>query len=384
MRSHNERIFAFLEQDIPMPSTSGLQSRAMRICKEAREAGFRTVWLALNNLETTVRWSNLNPEDSQNFVNRFLDDNESVVVGMEASSDWLTNQLEDIECLWVSRVATFAGFYSQLTKIMSKEKHPKLVLDTADLAYVRHLRGFFYSGNKQNIEEAHRDIRYFTKGLELVDVVVYATQLELDRAKKDFPEASVFPKKHIVRGHASNFTSKCATKGFKYRQLLFVGNYAHAPNVATVEWLLENFPKLRNAIEDLSLAIVGSFMPAHLIARIEATKGMKYLGFLSDEKLKTVVSQSLAFAAPIPFGAGVKTKILDSMIMGLPVIGSSIAWEGIEIENLISGLVANNYLEMLTSLRKLMDETKWKAISNRGAILADELCSFDLIGVLHD
>ena len=56
------------------------------------------------------------------------------------------------------------------------------------------------------------------------------------------------------------------------------------------------------------------------------------LGFV-DNPYK-IMSESLGLIAPLFHGAGIKVKVIESLACGTPVIGTEVAFEGIDfIEN---------------------------------------------------
>ena len=71
--------------------------------------------------------------------------------------------------------------------------------------------------------------------------------------------------------------------------------------------------------------------------------------------------------APLRYGAGVKGKILTSLSFGLPVVASSIACEGIGLENNIDVLSADEPSDFAASVVRLYtDAALWNKLSANG------------------
>jgi type VI protein secretion system component Hcp len=108
----------------------------------------------------------------------------------------------------------------------------------------------------------------------------------------------------------------------------FIGCFAHAPNVDAVRWLVEDImPLVWVAQPDLPCLIVGSDMSADLYQQL-ARPGVKILGRV--ERLSEVFEQARLTIAPLRFGAGLKDKVLRSMAAGLPCVGTSEAFNGMQ------------------------------------------------------
>ena len=109
------------------------------------------------------------------------------------------------------------------------------------------------------------------------------------------------------------------------RGLLFVGSFAHPPNADAVEWLVENvWEHLSPKIKEDGLDIIGKNPPEHLLKN--APKGIRFHGWV--ESTDPYVDNARLSIAPIRFGAGIKGKIGEAWARGLPVVGTSIAFDG--------------------------------------------------------
>jgi glycosyltransferase involved in cell wall biosynthesis len=71
--------------------------------------------------------------------------------------------------------------------------------------------------------------------------------------------------------------------------------------------------------------------------------------------------------APLRFGAGVKGKINHSMAFGVPVVATSVAIEGMELQDREDILVADEPEEFARALIELYEsEELWKQLSDNG------------------
>jgi len=81
--------------------------------------------------------------------------------------------------------------------------------------------------------------------------------------------------------------------------------------------------------------------------------------------------------APLRFGAGVKVKVLMSMGYGVPVVGSSIAAEGLCLTDGKDVLMAddpNDFCKAVVTLYQ--DEMLWNTISENGFAIISQYFSY--------
>ncbi len=111
--------------------------------------------------------------------------------------------------------------------------------------------------------------------------------------------------------------------------LLFVGGFSHRPNVdAVVNFMREAWPAIERAIPGVVFTIAGSNPSPEVLAL--ASENVHVLGFVSDAKLLELYRTARLTVVPLRYGAGVKGKTVEAMAYGVPVVGTPIAFEGME------------------------------------------------------
>lgn len=107
---------------------------------------------------------------------------------------------------------------------------------------------------------------------------------------------------------------------------VFVGSRAHAPNAAAVDLLTARiWPRIRSQI-DATLHLVGDWTD---VVQADDDSSIKTHRWLSDADLDGLVARSWLSLAPLPFGAGVKRKVVHSLAQGTPVVGTPVAFQGV-------------------------------------------------------
>jgi GT2 family glycosyltransferase/glycosyltransferase involved in cell wall biosynthesis len=111
------------------------------------------------------------------------------------------------------------------------------------------------------------------------------------------------------------------------KDLLFVGGFGHTPNRLGIEWLVDHVLPLLD--QRVRIHVVGSRCPDELKAKLEANPLIVFHGFVSDAKLEELLRQTAVSLAPLPYGAGIKGKVVEAFAAGHTVIGSKYGIEGI-------------------------------------------------------
>jgi glycosyltransferase involved in cell wall biosynthesis len=106
----------------------------------------------------------------------------------------------------------------------------------------------------------------------------------------------------------------------------FTGALFRSVNSESIRWFLDAvWPTVQACVPEAKLVIAGADPPEWLVLRRSAT--IVVTGYVED--LDAVYRDSSLFVAPLIAGAGVKFKVLDAMVSGLPVVATPIAAEGI-------------------------------------------------------
>jgi len=110
--------------------------------------------------------------------------------------------------------------------------------------------------------------------------------------------------------------------------LLFVAGFGHPPNEDAAVWLVEDIlPKIRARVPEVTLYLVGS----NPTARVEAlsSAGVVVTGFVDDAALQDFYARSRVAVVPLRFGAGVKSKVVEALQQGLPLVTTAVGAQGL-------------------------------------------------------
>jgi len=165
-----------------------------------------------------------------------------------------------------------------------------------------------------------------------------------------------------------------------YPSISFIGllNVPHNEK-ALLKFLEGIFPKILKLYPNIQFYIVGA-NPTEKI-RKEARKYSRNIvltGYIRD--FKSCLAKTNVFVSPIYFGTGIKTKILDAMSIGLPVITTPIGAEGLKVihlENIIIARTEEEFVHFLNLLLK--DENLRKNIGKKACQYVNEFHNYERI-----
>ena len=153
------------------------------------------------------------------------------------------------------------------------------------------------------------------------------------------------------------------------RGLVFVGSFGHVPNVGAITSFVEEvWPRVRAAVGDMTLTIVGPKPPAEVQAL--AGEGITVTGWVPETRPH--LDAARISIAPLRFGAGVKGKIGEAMSLGLPVVTTTVGAEGMGLVDGEHALVVDDPDAMAAAIVRLHgDPELWGALSAAGPVHVD-------------
>ena len=147
--------------------------------------------------------------------------------------------------------------------------------------------------------------------------------------------------------------------------LLFVGNFAHAPNVDAVDVLVnEVMPRLWITHPDLELLVAGRSLPTHVFPGLD--QRVRILGWVED--LGAALDAALVLVAPLRFGAGLKGKVGYALARGTPVVTTVVGAEGFPDRGELS--VADDWEAFAARVRELLGDAELWTVRSRAGIAA--------------
>ena len=244
-----------------------------------------------------------------------------------------------------------------------------IIIDTHDLHYLREARQADLLKDKKLQKEAQEKKRRELAVYSKADCVTTVTEEDRHVLMTDLPSKPVFIMTNIHEPEPSSVPFGAR------KDLLFVGNFNHAPNQDAVTYFVERiFPIVRRSLPGVQLLVVGNNPPPGITSLqgpdITVTGWVPSLTEYFDRCRLSVV--------PIRYGAGVKGKVGEAIAHGLPCVMTTIAAEGMNIVDGKHALIADDPEAFSAAVVKLYgNEDLWSQLVRDGLELVKRQYSAD-------
>jgi hypothetical protein len=245
----------------------------------------------------------------------------------------------------------------------------RVMFDTVDLHFLRLEREAALMGDNGRLRDARRMRQIEMACLRSADVTIAVSEDERRILLDLAPEAVVETLPNVFRVPVG------LPPGPEGRQgLLFVGGFWHVPNGDAVLWFTEQvWPLIRAHAADLVFRIVGADPTPEVLA-LGRLPGVEVLGHVPD--LAPHFNRARVFVAPLRFGAGMKGKVGQSLVHGLPVVATPVGAEGMALEDgqhLLVAETAKAFADRVLTL--LRDDALWQRLQRDGRALIEATLS---------
>ena len=194
--------------------------------------------------------------------------------------------------------------------------------------------------------------------VSLADETLVVSSFEKELLSREFPSKSI----HHVR--LPYLASEYRPSFQETSSVIFVGGFNHKPNYHAALYLIrEIWPLVRELDPRINLRVVGSDIPKEILRLEDPSNGINILGFVPD--LDELIQTSRISVAPLIFGAGAKGKVLQSLSLGIPVIGTKIAAEGMGLIDGLTIIVSENPRDFAQNIVDLYgNQEQWEFLQN--------------------
>ena len=168
------------------------------------------------------------------------------------------------------------------------------------------------------------------------------------------------------------------------RRLLFIGSFAHLPNLLALEFFLrEVWPRLEGATLHVIAGARHEYFLSHYRDRASvglALPGIELEGFVSD--VRPAYERAALVVAPLVASAGTNIKILEAMAMGKAIVSTPAGVNGLDLAPGTEFVLAKSGAEMTQEITRLLGDPAARQALEAGARAAVER-SFDWDVIAH-
>lgn len=340
----------------PDPTRDSGSLRLVNIMRLLRELGWQVTFMADNRRSSPSEIARLGSMGVRVLCKPWA----------PALPTWLGREGRTLDAVMLCRHYVVAPHLPLIRKLAPKAK---VLFDTVDLHFLREQRAAAHDENPALARQAEASRQAELALIRACDVTFVVSPIEQKLIAAEVPEARVelLSNVHELFGREQAFDER--------RGLIFVGGFAHPPNIDAVNWLTsEIFPRVRAHRPDIELHLIGD-IPDSERSRL-AGHGVHVHGRVED--LSPWMDGSRIALAPLRYGAGVKGKVNMAMSHGLPVVATSIAAEGMSLTDGDNVLLADDGEQFAAAILRLYDDPGlWLRLSEAGLDNIRKHFSFD-------
>ena len=237
------------------------------------------------------------------------------------------------------------------------------ILDTEDLHFLRNAREKAFRQNK-NLENSDLINDVFKREIASIlrcDVSLIISEFEMnlliEKFKIDENILFYLPLFGAVKKPKTSFSER--------KNFVSIGNFLHEPNWQTVLQLKKLWKDIKKQLPEAEIHIYGAYASEKVFQLHNEKEGFIIKG--RAESVETVFNTAKVLLAPIPFGAGIKGKLLESMQFGLPNVTSAAGAEAMHGNFEWNGFITDNENEFIEKVVLLyQDENLWQKSQEKG------------------
>ena len=219
---------------------------------------------------------------------------------------------------------------------------PYFALDTHDINFEKYEMDQRYKGQwRQNLGkiEKYKNLELEHTGLN--DLIISVSESDLESFKGIFPEKSHIK---IPIGQDLSAYLDYSPLSDDSKNILFYGSMGSAQNVKAFFRLFHDiFPGIKSKIPDTKLIVLGANPPEE-IKSLHDGKNIHVLGYVED--VRECIPKAKIMILPMDIAGGFRTRVVEVMAMGVPVIGTHNALDSIEMTSGVHGYITDSEDEM--------------------------------------
>jgi GT2 family glycosyltransferase len=273
--------------------------------------------------------------------------------------NWLKNNLKYFQYVYLQRPDITIIYFDIIIKFF----RGKIIYFAHDLHHIRLFREYNITHDKKKLQEGEHFEIIENKIFSRSDIIYVVGNYEFNIVKEKYNNKAI---RNIPLFFYDKTLTKIEKDFSKRKDLIFVGNFLHSPNVDAILWFSkEIYPKIVERFPDIIWHIVGA-INNELIAKINSNN-IIFEGRLSDEDLNSLYQKCRISIAPLRYGAGIKGKLIEAAYNQIPMITTSIGGEGLDnstgafiIEDdakKMSEIISNLYINF-SRLKQMSDSGK--------------------------
>ncbi len=245
------------------------------------------------------------------------------------------------------------------------------IIDTEDLHFLREARrkAFVEKRTVENKDFVNEIFRREIASILRCDLSLIISEFEFQLLTEKF---KINPDILFYMPFLTENIEEYKTGFQKRKHFVSIGNFLHEPNWQTVLKLKSIWKNIRKQLPDAELHIYGAYSTEKVFQLHNEKEGFLVKG--RAENVESLFKQYRVLLAPIPFGAGLKGKLWESMQFGLPNVTTSIGAEAMHKVLPWNGFIKNSDDEFVEKAVELyQNEPAWNRANENAYVILNQV-----------
>jgi GT2 family glycosyltransferase/glycosyltransferase involved in cell wall biosynthesis len=334
-----------IDHHLPMPDRDSGSLRMFQILKLLHELGHRVTFIPDNLANIRPYTGELQKRGIEVVYYPYI----------KKVRDYLISHGSDFDAVVLSR-CDFARKHIADVRMFAPQS--RIIFDTVDLHFLREDSQARLTGDSEVRRKAQEKQRLEHELIDQSDETWVVSPVEQQLLQEERPDKPIQVVSNIVEipGSSTPFALR--------RDWLFIGGFEHTPNLDAVLFFVQKiYPLVNEHLRDAKFYIIGDKAPPEIVSL--ASERIIVAGLQTD--VRPFFDSVKLSVAPLRFGAGVKGKINQSMAFGVPVVATSLAVEGMALQDGEDILVADEPEDFARAMIEVYEsEDLWNRISGNG------------------
>ena len=343
--SPGQQHILVIDHHLPMPDRDAGSLRMFNILDILQNLGHRVTFLPDNLADIPPYGSELQKRGVEVVFHPYL----------KSICDFLEERGSAFDTVILSR-CDFAR--KHIANVRLHAPQARIIFDTVDLHFLRQQREADLRDDPILREKAGERKEAEFALIDEADETWVVSGFEEKLLQEDRPEKAIEIVSMIVE------TPGSATPFSQRQDFLFIGGFQHTPNIDAVLYFVDEVhPLVLKRLPEARFYIIGDKAPPAVIAL--SSENIIVTGLVPD--VRPYFDKVKLSIAPLRYGAGIKGKINQSMGLGVPVVATSLAVEGMSLADRREVMIADEANAFADALVELyQSEELWTRISERG------------------
>jgi O-antigen biosynthesis protein len=346
-RSRGMRLL-IIDADTPQPDMSSGSVLALNLIRMLGDLGFRVTFVPESNMAYAGAYTQALQAMGVDVVYAPL---------CNSVDELLKRRGAEFDVVVLSR-AYIAERYMDKTREFAPQA--KIIFNTVDLHFVREIREAQLHNDPRMLAEARKTEVSELASIAKADATIVLSTYEDQLLRAKLPSARIF-----VVPLLFDIPERLERSSPDHRyDIMFVGTYQHPPNRdAAIYFAREIWPLVRPQLPEARFLVVGSSVTPDI--RALAGNGVEVVGYVED--LDALLASCRLTVAPVRYGAGLKGKVASSLMVGVPVVATSLGVEGTPMTNGVDVMIADDPESFAEAVvRVYRDPDLWQQLATAG------------------